>query len=76
MPPVRRGWQPLPVHRVYGLPALPEIQVIRLEENLAGKIARLNRVTPARDLYDLRWVATNSPITGALDLKLVRRSRC
>lgn len=73
LPPVRRGWRPLPVHAQYGPPALPELQIIRLEENLAEKIARLNRATPARDMYDLRWVMTNSPVTGQLDLALLRR---
>lgn len=71
--PVWRGWQPMPIHRQYGEPALPRLQVIRLEENIAEKIARLNRATPARDMYDLRWVITNPQIAGALDLPLVRR---
>jgi len=71
--PVTRGWQPLPVHNQYGPPALPELQIVRLEENLAEKIARLNRATPARDMYDLRWVMTNTHVTGQLDLALLRR---
>jgi predicted nucleotidyltransferase component of viral defense system len=71
--PVRRGWRPLPVHARYGAPALPELQVIRLEENIAEKIARLNRASPARDMYDLRWVMANTQITGELDLALIRR---
>lgn len=71
--PVERGWQPLPVHAQYGSPALPELQVIQLTENIAEKIARLNRATPARDMYDLRWVMTNPPITQTLDLALIRR---
>ena len=73
LPPVRRGWQPLPVHARYGPPDLPKLQVIRLEENVAEKIARLNRATPARDMYDLRWATTNTHITGELDHALVRR---
>lgn len=73
LPPVRRGWRPLPIHAQYGLPALPELQIIRLEENLAEKIARLNRATPARDMYDLRWVIANRHVTGQFDLNLVRR---
>lgn len=73
LPPVLRGWQPLPIHTRYGLPALPQLQVIRLEENIAEKIARLNRATPARDMYDLRWVMINTPITGKLDHALIRR---
>lgn len=47
--------------------------MIRLEENIAEKIARLNRATPARDMYDLHWAMTNTPITGKLDHALVRR---
>lgn len=73
LPPVRRGWQLLPVHAQYGPPALPELQIIRLEENIAEKIARLNRATPARDMYDLHWVMTNMNSTGPLDLELLRR---
>lgn len=73
LPPVLRGWQRLPVHAQYGPPALPQLQVMRLEENLAEKVARLNRTTPARDLYDLRWVAMNPQIVGILDLALIRR---
>jgi len=72
LPPVLRGWQPLPIHTRYGPPALPELQVIRLEENIAEKIARLNRATPARDMYDLRWATTNTQITGKLDHALIR----
>lgn len=71
--PVRRRWQPLPVHAQYGPPALPALQVIRLEENIAEKISRLNRATPARDMYDLRWVMSNTTATGPLDLTLIRR---
>lgn len=73
LPPVRRGWRPMRIHERYGSPGLPELQVIRLEENVAEKIARLNRTTPARDMYDLRWVMTNTHTTGGLDLRLVRR---
>ncbi|MDR1186172.1 MAG: nucleotidyl transferase AbiEii/AbiGii toxin family protein [Bifidobacteriaceae bacterium] len=70
--PVTRAWVPLPVHSQYGAPPLPEIQVVPLMENLAEKIARLNRTTPARDMYDLRWVAAN-PSIARLDQALVRR---
>lgn len=73
VPPVHRGWQPMPVHAQYGEPSLPQLQIIRLEENIAEKIARLNRVTPARDMYDLRWVMTNNATTGALDFNLLRK---
>jgi hypothetical protein len=73
LPPARRGWVPLPIHAQYGDPPLPELQIVRLEENLAEKIARLNRTTTARDMYDLRWVALNPAATGQLDWPLVRR---
>jgi len=71
--PTTRGWQPLPVHAQYGMPPLPELQVVRLEENIAEKIARLNRATPARDMYDLRWAMTTPTVTRSLDLALIRR---
>jgi predicted nucleotidyltransferase component of viral defense system len=58
--PVRRAWIPMPVHATYGTPGLPALQVVRLEENIAEKISRLNRTTTARDLYDLAWLATHS----------------
>ena len=50
--PERRGWVPLDIHAHYGGP-LPQLTVVRLEENVAEKIARLNRTTTARDVYDL-----------------------
>lgn len=50
LPPVNRGWVHLPVHDRYGQPPLPQLQIVRLEENLAEKVARLNRTTPARDM--------------------------
>lgn len=71
--PVRRGWVAMPVHRTYGDPALPELQVIRLEENIAEKVSRLNRTTTARDLYDLAWLATHQRDVGALDIDIIRR---
>jgi predicted nucleotidyltransferase component of viral defense system len=71
--PTRRGWQPLPIHAQYGPPPLPELQVVRLEENVAEKIARLNRATPARDMYDLRWAITTPAIAHTLDPALIRR---
>lgn len=71
--PVRRPWVPMPVHDTYGEPALPELQVIRLEENIAEKISRLNRTTTARDLYDLAWLATHQRDIGGLDTSLIRR---
>lgn len=69
--PVERNWVPMPVHDTYGGP-LPLLPVVRLEENLAEKIARLNRVTPARDMYDLAWLADHHLRTG-LDAGLIRR---
>jgi len=51
----QRPWVPMPVHDHYGGP-LPELHVIRIEENIAEKIARLNRASPARDAYDLVWI--------------------
>ena len=69
---VNRGWVPMPIHQRYGNPPLPALPVVRLEENLAEKIARLNRATPARDMYDLRWVADNL-LRSELDPSLIRR---
>jgi predicted nucleotidyltransferase component of viral defense system len=70
--PVTRTWVPLPIHSQYGEPPLPEIQIVALTENLAEKIARLNRATPARDMYDLRWVTAN-PAVAPFDQALARR---
>ena len=73
LPTERRSWAPMPIHARYGGP-LPELNVIQIEENIAEKIARLNRVTPARDAYDLVWIMRNRPRLGrALDLDLIRR---
>lgn len=68
--PVDRPWVRLPVHKAYDLPAA--VRVMALEENIAEKIARLNRLTPARDVYDLVWVAITSP-HSQFDRALVRR---
>lgn len=70
--PVARGWVPMPIHAQYGPPELPALPVVRLEENLAEKISRLNRATPARDMYDLGWVAQHG-LRTRLDRPLVRR---
>lgn len=70
--PVFRGWVFMPIHKQYGIPALPALKTVRLEENIAEKIARLNRTTPARDMYDLAWIATNAGVTGELDKALIR----
>lgn len=72
LPPTARAWVPMPVHDRYGPPELPKLPVVRLEENIAEKISRLNRATPARDMYDLRWVAQNL-LRTSLDLPLLRR---
>jgi predicted nucleotidyltransferase component of viral defense system len=70
LPPDARGWVHLKVHDAYQLPAT--LPVMALSENMAEKIARLSRRTPARDVYDLVWIASNSPHSG-FDRKLVRR---
>jgi predicted nucleotidyltransferase component of viral defense system len=70
--PIKRGWKPMPVHKQYG-GFLPEISTVRLEENIAEKIARLNRTTPARDMYDLTWVMTTPAIASNLDISLIRQ---
>src|SRR5262249_2079311 len=68
-----RGWVPMPVHQTYGPPGLPLLPVIRLEENIAEKVARLNRVTTARDMYDLAWIANHRHELPDLDTDLIRR---
>lgn len=70
LPPQQRPWVKAGVHDSYELPdALP---VMALEENLSEKIARLNRVQLARDLYDLWWIGTNPP-HSAFDEELVAK---
>jgi len=74
--PVSRSWIDLPIHGRYGGP-LPSLPVVNLAENVAEKIARLNRRSPARDAYDLVWVAG----TPGLELdraliSMIRRSAC
>jgi len=59
LPPDERGWIRLAIHDAYDLPTT--LPVMALAENMAEKIARLTRRTPARDVYDLVWIATNSP---------------
>lgn len=70
--PARRGWVPQDVHAQYGGP-LPQLTVVRLEENVAEKVARLNRTTTARDVYDLVWLWRHYRDDGGLDAALVRR---
>lgn len=47
--------------------------MIRIEENIAEKISRLNRLTTARDMYDLAWLANHRRDLGGLDTALIRR---
>ncbi|MBN4047372.1 nucleotidyl transferase AbiEii/AbiGii toxin family protein [Acidimicrobiaceae bacterium AH-315-P05] len=68
--PTARKWVPVPIHDRYG-GQLPSLQVMDLAENIAEKIARLNRVNPPRDAYDLWWVARTPG--NQLDHNLVRR---
>lgn len=71
LPIDERGWVRLPVHAAYSTPAT--LPVMSLVENLAEKIARLNRVSPARDAYDLNWVGRLPPHSG-FDEVLPRRT--
>lgn len=68
--PEDRAWVPLPIHDRYGGP-LPHLPVVRIEETVAEKIARLARRTYARDAYDLIWIARTPNLS--LDHDLVRR---
>jgi len=69
----RRSWVDLPIHTHYEQ-ALPTLNVIQIEENIAEKIARMNRVAPARDVYDLVWIMQNRRRLGReLDLDLIRQ---
>lgn len=60
-----------PVHKRYGS-ALPRLPVMPLPEILAEKIARLTRLSTARDAWDLVWAASTSPHSD-IDRDLVRR---
>lgn len=62
----------LPIHKQYGF-ALPKIHTVRLEENMAEKIARLNRTSTARDLYDLNWLFETKSIEITIDKALLKR---
>jgi len=72
MTPTKKDWIAMPIHATYGEPKLPKLTAILLEENIAEKIARLNRATPVRDLYDLKWIMTTVGIAQNLDLSLIR----
>lgn len=71
LPPVLLSWVPMPQHEFYGF-TLPSLTACALEENLAEKIVRLNRATPARDMYDLAWVGRNV-LAANVDVALTRR---
>jgi len=71
LPVARRGWVRLPVHAAYSTPAT--LPVMSLVENMAEKVARLNRVSPARDVYDLDWVGRTTP-HSTFDESLLRRT--
>ena len=70
--PVYRSFSELPIHKQYGLD-LPKIKMVRLEENMAEKIARLNRTNTARDLYDLNWIMETPSVERIIDKPLLRR---
>lgn len=70
LPITHQDWVPLPIHNEYGGP-LPQLPVVRLEENVAEKMARLNRRTFARDAYDLVWLAQKPGLD--LNQPLIRR---
>ena len=70
--PIKKGIVELPIHKQYGF-ELPDIHTVRLEENMAEKIARLNRTSTARDMYDLNWIMENKQIADTIDKNLLRR---
>lgn len=70
--PIRCGWIPMSMHSRYG-GSLPKIKTVRLEENISEKIARLNRITTARDMYDLAWLCRQNQLWNTLDKPLIRR---
>ena len=40
---------------------------------MAEKIARLNRTSTARDMYDLNWIIENIAVSSTIDKSLIRR---
>ncbi len=70
--PVTLPLVPLPIHKNYGF-EIPKIHTVRLEENMAEKIARLNRTSTARDMYDLNWLMETNDIARKIDKGLLRR---
>lgn len=69
--PEMRDYIAIAIHQRYGF-TLPRLPCMRLEEIIAEKIARLTRMSTARDAFDLVWLATTSPYS-AFDRALVRR---
>ena len=70
--PAIRTIIPLSIHKQYGF-VLPQIHTISIEENMAEKIARLNRTNTARDMYDLNWLMETKSLAGKIDKKLLKR---
>ena len=70
--PVTRSVVTLPIHKQYGF-ELPEIHTVCLEENMAEKIARLNRTSTARDMYDLNWLLETKSVSDTIDKGLLKR---
>lgn len=68
--PVRLPFQPQPIHRRYG-GVLPWIPTMRLDEMLGEKVARLTRLSTARDASDLVWAASTPGLPYTVEL--VRR---
>ena len=64
-----RPFLPTNIHDRYDF-ELPDIAVIQLTENIAEKIARLTRMSTARDAADLWWAATTPPYSN-FDRELV-----
>ena len=67
LPPERRGFVDLPVHRAYPF-RLPTLPIIAEEEACAEKLARYRRTALGRDVYDLAQFAKQT-----FDETLVRR---
>ena len=70
--PVKKSVVELPIHKQYGF-LLPKIHTVRLEENMAEKIARLNRTSTARDMYDLNWIMESPSVSSTINKALIRR---
>lgn len=69
--PEKRSFEPMAVHNAY-LFDLPQLPVMQLAENLTEKIARLTRLSAARDASDLVWAATTTPYSQ-MDRDLMRQ---